>query len=327
MNKKVSLSEISLPIKNDLGRFSDLFKSSLKSKVGIVDLVTKYILKQKGKKIRPLLVLLSAKTAGGITDRTFRGATLVELLHTATLVHDDVVDNAEERRGLPSINAVWKNKIAVLMGDYLLSRGLTIAVEGKDFDFLGIITNTVKRMSEGELLQINKTRKLDIDEETYFKIISDKTASLLSTCCEIGAGSATENEEYRAALRNYGEYLGIAFQIKDDILDYVGASSLIGKPLGADIKEKKITLPLIHSLRNADDKESSKIIKIIKKGSKKEGLKEVLNFVNQYKGIEYAYKAANEYSLKAKNELNIFPASDAKESLINLIDFVTNRDK
>ena len=213
------------------------------------------------------------------------------------------------------------------MGDYLLSRGLTIAVEGNDFDFLGIITNTVKRMSEGELLQINKTKKLDIDEETYFKIISDKTASLLSTCCEIGAGSATEKNEFRTALKNYGEYLGIAFQIKDDILDYVGTSSLIGKPLGADIKEKKITLPLIYSLRNADDKESSKIIKIIKKGSKKEGLKEVLNFVNHYKGIEYAYEVAEEYSNKAKNELNIFPESDAKESLVNLIDFVTNRDK
>ncbi|MBU2492995.1 MAG: polyprenyl synthetase family protein [Bacteroidetes bacterium] len=307
--------------------FGTLFKNSLKSKVGIVDLVTKYILKQKGKKIRPLLVLLSAKVAGGITDRSFRGATLVELLHTATLVHDDVVDNAEKRRGLPSINAVWKNKIAVLMGDYLLSRGLTIAVEGKDFDFLGIITNTVKRMSEGELLQINKTRKLDIDEETYFRIISDKTASLLSTCCEIGGGSATDNEIYRNALKNYGEYLGIAFQIKDDILDYVGTSSLIGKPLGADIQEKKITLPLIYSLRNADKKESASIIKIIKKGSKKEGLKEVLKFVNKYNGIEYAYKSAEEYSNKAKNEIQIFPDSDSKTSLLNLVDFVTNREK
>lgn len=327
MKKKVSLSEISLPIKNDLSKFSDLFKESLKSKVGIVDLVTKYILKQKGKKIRPLLVLLSAKVAGDIADRSYRGAILVELLHTATLVHDDVVDNAEKRRGLPSINAVWKNKVAVLMGDYLLSRGLTIAVEGKDFDFLGVITNTVKRMSEGELLQINKTRKLDIDEETYFKIISDKTASLLSTCCEIGGRSGTSKDAYINALKNYGEYLGIAFQIKDDILDYVGSTNIIGKPLGADIQEKKITLPLIHSLRQAEDKESARIIKIIKKGSKKEGLKEILAFVHEHKGIEYAYKAAEEYSNKAKEELSVFPESESKESLLNLVDFVTNRDK
>lgn len=257
-----------MPIQNDLAKFNDLFKQSLKSKVGIVDLVTKYILRQKGKKIRPLLVLLSSKVAGDVNDRSFRGATLVEMLHTATLVHDDVVDNAEKRRGLPSINAVWKNKVAVLMGDYLLSRGLTLAVEGNDFDFLGIITNTVKRMSEGELLQISKTRKLDIDEKTYFQIISDKTASLLSTCCEIGCASVSEDKKEIEALKMYGEYLGIAFQIKDDILDYVGTSKLIGKPLGADIKEK-ITLPLIHALSVADKKDSAKIIKTVKNGSKK----------------------------------------------------------
>ncbi|MEE9429881.1 MAG: polyprenyl synthetase family protein [Melioribacteraceae bacterium] len=324
---KSSLTQISKPIKNELDEFNSLFKASLKSKVGIVDLVTKYILKQKGKKIRPLLVLLSSKVAGGVTDRTYRGATLVELLHTATLVHDDVVDGAEKRRGLPSINAVWKNKVAVLMGDYLLSRGLLIAVEGGDFDFLKIITNTVKRMSEGELLQIRKTQKLDIDEETYFQIIGDKTASLLSTCCEIGALSTSPKEEYKIAMRNFGEYLGKAFQIRDDILDYIGSTKIIGKTIGADIKDKKITLPLIFALREAPKKESSKIIKLIKKGKKKNNISEVLSFVEKYNGIEYANSVALEYSQKAKKELSVFPASESKLALETLVDFVIERKK
>ena len=327
MKNSKNLSQISLPIKEELSIFNDRFKESLKSNVALVDLVTKYILKQKGKKVRPLLVLLSSNVAGGINDRSYRGAILVELLHTATLVHDDVVDNAEKRRGFPSINAVWKNKVAVLMGDYLLSRGLTIAVEGTDFDFLGTITNTVKRMSEGELLQISKTKKLDIDEETYFRIISDKTASLLSTCCEIGACSASKDEKVQIAMRNYGEYLGIAFQIQDDILDYIGKTKVLGKPLGADIKEKKMTLPLIHSLNQADKKEKSKILKLVKNSSKKDNLKEILEFVNNYNGIDYSLKAAEEYSQKAKDELNIFEDSESKTSLIDLVDFVTKRDK
>lgn len=325
MNKR-KLSEISRPIKVELEQFNDLFKDSLKSKVGLVDLVAKYILRQKGKKIRPLLVLLSSKVAGGVTERSFRGATLVELLHTATLVHDDVVDSAEKRRGLPSINAVWKNKVAVLMGDYLLSRGLLISVEGGDFDFLRIVTETVKRMSEGELLQINKTRKLDIDEETYFKIISDKTASLLSTCCEIGAASTTDNKEEIQAMRNFGENLGIAFQIKDDILDFVGTSGLIGKPLGGDIKEKKITLPLIHSLSITEKSRSSKIIKLIKNGKNKTNVTEVIEFVKESKGIEYAYGVASTYSANAKKCLKVFPDSESKLALEALVDFVIDRN-
>ncbi len=199
---KRELSEISRPIKSELEQFNEIFKKSMKSDIGLVDLIAKYLIRQKGKKIRPLLVLLSAKLAGGVNERTYRGATLVELLHTATLIHDDVVDNADKRRGFWSINAIFKNKVAVLMGDYLLSRGLMIAVEGNDFDFLGVITSTVKRMSEGELLQIQKTRKLDINEETYFRIISDKTASLLETCCEIGSLSASSNEEYQDCYEN-----------------------------------------------------------------------------------------------------------------------------
>ncbi len=297
----------------------------MKSDVGIVDLVTRFILKQKGKKIRPLLVLLSAKISGGINERTYRGAKLVELLHTATLIHDDVVDNSDTRRGLPSINAIWKNKISVLMGDYLLSRGLMLSVDGKDFDFLGIITQAVKRMSEGELLQIKKTKKLDIDEQTYFRIISDKTASLLSTCCEIGALSASDNIEYTSAMKSFGENLGIAFQIRDDILDYIGTSKIIGKPLGGDIKEKKITLPLIYALQKGNKSFSSSILKKIKSGTKNDAVKEIIDFVKNNGGIEYANQTAREYAGRAKNNLNIFPSSETKESLFNLVNFIIER--
>ncbi|PIP76662.1 MAG: polyprenyl synthetase [Ignavibacteria bacterium CG22_combo_CG10-13_8_21_14_all_37_15] len=321
----ISLSNISKPIKNQLSEFSDVFSASMKSKVGLVDLVTKYILKQKGKKIRPLLVLLSSKISGEINERTYRGAVLVELLHTATLVHDDVVDNADKRRGFPSINAIWKNKIAVLMGDYLLSRGLMIAVEGNDFDFLKIMTGTVKRMSEGELLQIQKTRKLDINEETYFKIIADKTASLFETCCEIGARSSSENPGFHIAMRKYGENLGIAFQIKDDILDYEGSAKLFGKPIGGDIKEKKITLPLIHSLAQASKDEAANIKNLIKGGGKKDSVNKVINFVHEKNGIAYAEKIAKDYAGRAKKCLETFPENASKASLSALIDFVIER--
>ncbi|MGA9293807.1 MAG: polyprenyl synthetase family protein [Ignavibacteriaceae bacterium] len=319
------LSQISQPITAELDKFNEIFKHSMKSNVGLVDLIARYILRQKGKKIRPLLVLLTAKVAGEINERTYRGAVLVELLHTATLVHDDVVDNADKRRGFWSINAIFKNKAAVLMGDYLLSRGLMIAVEGKDYDFLNVITNTVKRMSEGELLQIRKTRKLNIDEETYFKVISDKTASLLETCCQIGALSATENKAQHEAMKNFGTNLGIAFQIRDDILDYDGAASLIGKPVGGDIKEKKITLPLIYSLNQVDKEKAKEIKKLIKDGNKKENIKKVIEFVRRNNGIEYALETAANYSAKAKESLKDFPDSPSKSALESLIDFVINR--
>jgi octaprenyl-diphosphate synthase len=320
-----NLKEITYPVKPELDKFHDIFKESMRSKVGLVDLIARYIIRQKSKRIRPLLVLLSAKLAGGITERTYRGATLVELLHTATLIHDDVVDAADKRRGFWSINAVFKNKIAVLMGDYLLAKGLMLAVDGKDFDFLGVITNTVKRMSEGELLQIQKTRKLDIDEATYFRIISDKTASLLETCCSIGAMSATDNKDYIEALRSFGESIGIAFQIRDDILDYEGNTGITGKPVGGDIKEKKITLPLIYSLSQAPKKESAGIIKIIKNGKGKDEIKNVINFVRQYKGIDYSLRTAGNYSASAKKSLSIFPDSQSKIALEALVDFIIDR--
>jgi octaprenyl-diphosphate synthase len=323
--KDIKLSDISKPVDNELAEFKNYFKSSLKSSIGLVDLVTKYILKQKSKKIRPLLVMLSSKVAGEVSERSYRGAVLVEILHTATLVHDDVVDNAEQRRGLPSINAVWKNKVAVLMGDYLLAKGLSISVQNKDFDFLEIITDTVRRMSEGELLQIKKTKKLNIDEETYFRIISDKTAALFSTCCEIGALSNDVSEEKRIALRDFGENLGIAFQIRDDILDYVGKSKVTGKPLGGDIKEKKITLPLIHSLNKAQDGEKSEIIKFIKRINKKDKVEDIFNFVKKYDGIDYAYSVAEEYINKAKSNLKMFGDSESRKALEALLDFVVTR--
>ncbi|NLT50333.1 MAG: polyprenyl synthetase family protein [Ignavibacteria bacterium] len=321
------LTKISKPIENELKQFSLLFRETMKTKVALVNLITSYILKQKGKKIRPTLVLLSAKIAGKVNERSYRGAILVELLHTATLVHDDVVDSSEERRGFPSINAVWKNKVAVLIGDYLLSRGLLLSVDNNDTDFLQVMTRTVKRMSEGELLQISKTRKLNIDEETYFRIISDKTASLLSTCCEIGALSAGDDLKIRNSLKNYGENLGIAFQIKDDILDFNGKNGFLGKPLGGDVKEKKITLPLIYALNKSDKAERKKIIHLIKNGKKKENLKKVVDIVNFSGGIEYAEKVANDYINRAKNELAIFPDSEIKKSLNDLLDFVVNRTK
>lgn len=322
-----NLSEISQIINEELEQFNSQFKKSIWSDNKIVNFIIRYLLKQKGKKIRPLLVILSSKICGNVSDRTYRGATLVELLHTATLVHDDVVDEAETRRGFPSINAVWKNKAAVLIGDYLLAKGLMTAVDGNDFDFLRVITNTVKRMSEGELLQSSKTRKLNNDEETYYKIISDKTASLLSTCCEVGARAVTDDDTKITAMRNFGENLGIAFQIRDDILDYIGKKSILGKPLGGDIREKKLTLPLIYALKNSSTEKSNEVMKILKMKERKMDVDKVIDFVIQNGGIEYSENAAKEYGEKAKKELSIFPDSEIKSSLLELVDFIIERTK
>lgn len=272
------------------------------------------------------MVFLSAKISGGINRRTYIAASLVELLHTATLIHDDVVDEASERRGIASINAKWNNKIAVLIGDFLLSKGLLISVENKEFDFLEVTTKAVKRMSEGELLSIDKSKRYDLDEEKYFQVISDKTASLIATCCKIGAISATNDINIQNALEKYGENIGIAFQIRDDIFDYISKSSLIGKPVGNDIKEKKITLPLLYALKNNPD-DANTIIKMIKKGKlQKNEIKFIIDFVIQKKGIEYAENKAIEYVNKAKSVLDIFPDSEEKKSLLNFADFVIIRN-
>jgi len=326
-----SLNEISLPVKNQLDEFNRQFRKTMISGVPIVNLVAKYIIRTKGKQIRPLLVLLSAQASGGVTDATYRAASLVELLHTATLVHDDVVDDADTRRGLPSIKALWKNKVGVLMGDYLLAKGLLLTVETSEYHFLQITSHAVRRMSEGELYQIQKARQLNIDEEGYFRIISDKTASLISTCCEMGAASISDHpkhKEYRQALKDYGEFVGIAFQIRDDLFDYEAAAGIIGKPVAIDLKEKKLTLPLIHALSKVEKSEVKRIKSLIKSGEAAKGAyKEVVSFVKENGGMDYARLKANEYAERACRSLDVLPESEAKTSLKDFIVFVLNRDK
>ncbi|MBI3004100.1 MAG: polyprenyl synthetase family protein [Ignavibacteriales bacterium] len=297
----------------------------MRSKVGLVDVIARYIIRQKGKRVRPLLVLLSAKVCGDIGESTYRAATLVEILHTATLVHDDVVDDADTRRGLASINAVWKNKVSVLMGDYLLSRGLLISLEHNDYYFLHSTSNAVKRMSEGELLQIQKSRQLNIDEETYLKIIGDKTASLFSTCTDIGAASSTEDSGKRELMRNFGESIGMAFQIRDDLLDYEGRKSIIGKPTGIDIKEKKLTLPLIHALHSGPRREARQALRLIKNGAKRKDLDWVIDFVKAAGGIDYAFAKAEHFASLARHNLTSFADSPAKHSLLQFVHFVMER--
>ncbi len=327
MNASMNLEIIEHPIEKELNEFSGYFKSAMKSHVVLVDIIARYIVKQKGKKIRPVLVFLAAQATGGITERSYRGATLVEILHTATLIHDDVVDDADTRRGLASINAVWKNKVAVLMGDFLLSRGLLLALTYDDFYFLKATSNAVKRMSEGELLQIQKSRSLDLEEKTYLQIISDKTASLLSTCCEIGAHSSGADITLVRALRDYGENLGMAFQIRDDVLDYIGRKSITGKPTGLDIKEKKLSLPLIHAIRQAQKNEGKHIVRLIKNGASMKDVQSVVDFVQTHGGIEYAMQRAREFGERARTSLFLLPPSDAKNSLDAFIDFVIERKK
>jgi len=323
----VTLQDIAHPIQPHLDAFAQVFRESLRSRIGLVELITKYIVRQKGKKVRPILVLLSAELCGGVNEKSYRGATLVEILHTATLVHDDVVDDADTRRGFPSINAVWKNKIAVLMGDYLLSRGLLLSLEKEDFHFLKITSTAVRRMSEGELHQIQKSRKLDMDEETYITIIGDKTASLLATCCEIGAASSTTDPERHRCLREFGENVGLAFQIRDDVLDYVGRRSITGKPTGLDLHEKKLTLPLIHALRTAPRSEGKDILGMIRSGGKTMKAQKVIDFVKAYGGLEYAGERAHHYAGLAKARLESFPASPSKASLTAFAEFVVSRNK
>ncbi len=322
----MALKEISKIIAKELKQFDEIFKNSIRSKIFLVDVITKYILKQKGKKIRPLLVFLSSKLCGETNETTYRGAALVEILHTATLIHDDVVDEANVRRGLPSINSVWKNKAAVLMGDFLLAKGLLLSLDNDDFTFLKIMSDSVRRMSEGEILEIEKSKSLNTDEKTYFKIISDKTASLISTCCEIGAASSTNSLEYRKHLREFGENLGIAFQIRDDILDFIGKKNLMGKPTGiSDVGDKKLTLPLIHAIKNSPKIEANSILKIIKNGIDKSAKKIIYDFVHTYKGIDYSIKSSIEFAEMAKSNLSIFPNSIYKQSLIAFTDFVVSR--
>jgi octaprenyl-diphosphate synthase len=321
----LDLKEISKPIQIELDQFKKEFRQAMKSRVALVDLISKYLLNQKGKKIRPILVLLSAKLCGEINKRTYIGATLVEMLHTATLIHDDVVDDAKTRRGFPSINAVWKNKISVLMGDYLLSRGLLHALENKEYNFLQITSRAVKRMSEGELLQIQKNRKLGVNEETYFKIISDKTASLITACCEMGSASSTNDQNVIKLMGEFGENVGIAFQLRDDVLDYVGKKKIMGKSSGSDLKEKKFTLPLIHALNNSTKKESKQIIDLVKNGSYGKNKNIVMDFIHEYNGIDYTSDKTREYCNTAVSKISSFEPSETKDTLLNFVHFIGER--
>ncbi|MBC8306578.1 MAG: polyprenyl synthetase family protein [Pelagibacterales bacterium] len=307
--------------------FESKFKNSLKTSVPLLDKIMHYIIKRKGKQMRPLFVFLTAKLFNNVNESTYTAASLIELLHTATLVHDDIIDEANFRRGVFSINALWKNKISVLVGDFLLSRGLLLAVEKAKIQLLKIMSTAVKEMSEGELLQIEKTRRLDITEEVYFEIIKKKTAALISACCEAGAASTNAHKNDILKMRTFGEKAGIAFQIKDDLFDYT-QNPLIGKPTGIDIREKKMTLPLIYTLNNSDKKTKAFIINTIKNDSKNSRkVEQIINIVKEKKGLEYAKNKMNLFVNETLEILKEFENNESKSSLINLVEYVVKREK
>lgn len=313
-------------IRKELNQFEELFKDAVKSQVPLLDRILKYVVKTKGKQLRPMFVLLSAKLAGGINDSTYRAASMVELLHTATLVHDDVVDDASERRGFFSVYALWKNKASVLVGDYLLAKGLLLSLEHKDFRTLEILSDAVKKMSEGELLQMEKSRLLNIEEDDYFTIIKNKTASLLASACAAGAYSATNDELVTEKMRQFGEYAGVAFQLKDDLFDY--GTEDVGKPTGNDIREKKLTLPLIFTLQHAQPDTKRKLTYILKnKNRDKKSIDEVISEVKKAGGIAYAEKVMAEYKSKALSILADFPDSTERDALAELVKYTTERKK
>lgn len=320
-----NLNQIKFPIEQELNLFESKFRASMKSSVPLLDTIMNYIIKRKGKQIRPIFVFFSAKLFDGITDATHRGASLVELLHTATLVHDDVVDDSDERRGFFSINALWKNKIAVLVGDYLLSRGLLLSVQNKDYQLLEIVSFAVKEMSEGELLQIEKTRNLNLSEEVYYDIIRKKTASLIASCCAIGAASAGANAEQIEQMRLFGEKIGIAFQMKDDLLDY--GDEDIGKPRGIDLKEKKLTLPIIYTLNQAESSVRNKMINTIKNHhNNKKKVAEVIDYVNAHQGIAYTKTVMKKYISDALDILDKLPENPHKKNVKELVHFIIDRN-
>jgi octaprenyl-diphosphate synthase len=322
----ITTKEIQAPIINEMNAFEGKFREFMKSDVHLLDKIMSYIVQRKGKQIRPMFVFLTAGTCGIINERAYRGASFIELLHTATLVHDDVVDDSNKRRGFFSINAIWKNKIAVLVGDYLFSKGMLLSIENGDYDLFKIVSRAVKEIVEGELLQIEKARKLDITESIYFDIIRQKTATLIASCCAVGASAANANEEIIETARQFGEKVGIAFQIKDDLFDY--GTDEIGKPLGIDIKEKKMTLPLIYALNNTDWFSKRKIINIIKNESDNPlKVDFVIDFVKKSGGIEYANQKMKVYVNEAVALLKKFPDSNYRKSLENLIIYTIERKK
>lgn len=321
------IKTIRLPIEKELQDFEPYFKKSLKSDVPLLGTILNFLYRTKGKQLRPMFVFLSAKLHGETNEFSQLAACSVELLHSATLVHDDVVDESYERRGMFSINALWRNKLAVLVGDYILAKGLLLQLEHKKYNFLHLISRAVQDMSEGEILQVKKSRKLDIDEETYFEIIRKKTASLIATSMAIGAASVTDDPEIPEKMYRIGQDAGIAFQIKDDIFDYQ-AKGIIGKPTGNDIKEKKITLPLLYVLKNSHASERRRILSLIKRKNKNSAVvEELIQMVTEKGGIEYAAEKMNEFKDKAVNALMEFPESEARTSLIELMNYITTRKK
>jgi octaprenyl-diphosphate synthase len=321
-------SQIKQPIIDEMELFEKKFYESMVSKVALLNRITYYIVNRKGKQMRPMFVFLTAKMVSGsfVNERTYRGASVIELIHTATLVHDDVVDDSNRRRGFFSINALWKNKIAVLVGDYLLSKGLLLSIDNGDFDLLRIISVAVREMSEGELLQIEKARRLDITEDIYYQIIRKKTATLIAACCALGAKSVIDDDIQVENMRQFGELIGMAFQIKDDLFDYTDYA--IGKPTGIDIKEQKMTLPLIYVLNNCTPKEKSWLINSIKNHNKdKKRVKEVISFVKNNNGLLYAEQKMAEFQQQALQLLDIYPKSEFREALILMVNYVIERKK
>ncbi len=321
------VEKIKAPILQEMDFFEKKFRESMRTNVVLLNRITAFIVSRKGKQMRPMFIFLTAKMLKNqVTERTYRGASIVELIHTATLVHDDVVDESDYRRGFFSLNALWKNKIAVLVGDFLLSRGLLLSIDNGDFDLLRIISKAVKEMSEGELLQIEKARKLDITEEVYYEIIRQKTATLIAACTAIGAASVGSDEKTVKDMHQFGEWAGMAFQIKDDLFDYTEGG--IGKPTGIDIKEQKMTLPLIYTLNHVDLKTKKWIINIVKKHHKnKKKVRELIEFVKNHGGIEYTIDKMKEYHQKALQVLEKYPDNEAKESLKLMLNYVIERKK
>tara|TARA_B100001778_G_scaffold158985_1_gene130678 strand:+ start:1342 stop:2298 length:957 start_codon:yes stop_codon:yes gene_type:complete len=317
----MNLTDIEFPIKNEMNDFKLKLKSSISSDNSIIDTIVNYILKRKGKQIRPILVFLTSGLNGKISDSTYRAAILIEILHTATLIHDDVVDDSNYRRGFFSINALWKSKYSVLVGDYLLSRGLELSVENNDFKFLGVLSNAVKKMSEGEITQLKKSKTLDIDEKTYFKIIQEKTASLFSSCCEMGAISSNSNEKNILFMKEFGLLLGQAFQIRDDMFGYLSYDT--GKPSLNDFKQAKITLPLIFSLSKVNSSKKNEIIKNLKNYK---SIDKIIDFVKEEGGIDYSQNLMNNLTEKAYSILEKFPESDYKNSLKKLLNYTISRN-
>ncbi|MEN8117721.1 MAG: polyprenyl synthetase family protein [Bacteroidota bacterium] len=322
-----TINKIKSPIQKELNEFEPYFKKSLQSDIPLLATILNYLYRTKGKQLRPIFVFLSAKLHGGTNEYSKLAACSVELLHTATLVHDDVVDESYERRGAFSVKALWKNKLAVLVGDYILAKGLILQLENKKYNFLHLISRAVQDMSEGEILQMKKSRKLDIDDDTYFEIIRKKTASLIATSMAIGASSATDDEEIAEKMYKIGQDAGIAFQIKDDIFDYQ-SKGIIGKPIGNDIKEKKITLPLLHVLNNSENSERKRILRLIKRKNKNSKVvKELIQLVIDKGGLDYAEKQMIEFKDKAIEGLLEFPECEARTSLIELMNYITTRKK